>query len=193
MGKKLDKQQYLVHTFPAQYGELQPTSSWNRCRSLEHPCKFQRVSHLGSVTARRYSIERHPNFAALNRGLHLYSAGRPSRWALAHILVTFKVGPCSLIMFWRHWEFWDRDFKREKPSRPRQKVWPSSQSIAVRPHHLCLSQSVSVTTCILITRWKMLTLACCGTVFPWPSVSPSVCHWSRKEGDLCSYVLGRQN
>ena len=28
-----------------------------------------------------------PNFVALNRGRHLYSAGRPSRWALAHILV----------------------------------------------------------------------------------------------------------
>jgi len=26
-----------------------------------------------------------PNFAALNRGRHVYSAGRPSRWALAHI------------------------------------------------------------------------------------------------------------
>jgi len=30
---------------------------------------------------------RQPNFAALNRGRHLCSAGRPSRWALAHILV----------------------------------------------------------------------------------------------------------
>ena len=28
-----------------------------------------------------------PNFAVLNRGRHLYSAGRPSCWALAHILV----------------------------------------------------------------------------------------------------------
>jgi len=27
--------------------------------------------------------------AALNRGRYLYSAGRPSRWALAHILVVF--------------------------------------------------------------------------------------------------------
>jgi len=27
--------------------------------------------------------------AALNRGRHLYSAGRPSRWALAHILVFY--------------------------------------------------------------------------------------------------------
>jgi len=37
-----------------------------------------------------------PNFAALNRGRHLCSAGRQSRWALAHILVyavrTWKVG-----------------------------------------------------------------------------------------------------
>jgi len=49
--------------------------------------KFQRVSLLGSVTARHSSRGRQPNFAALNRGRHLYSAGRPSRWALAHILV----------------------------------------------------------------------------------------------------------
>jgi len=31
------------------------------------------------------SSGRQPNFAALNRGRHLYSAGRPSGWALAHI------------------------------------------------------------------------------------------------------------
>ena len=29
--------------------------------------------------------------AALSRGRHLYSAGRPSRWALAHILVSLVV------------------------------------------------------------------------------------------------------
>jgi len=45
----------------------------------------QRVSHLGSVTARHSSSGRQTNFAALNRGRHLYSAGQPSRWALAHI------------------------------------------------------------------------------------------------------------
>ena len=32
-----------------------------------------------------------PNFAALNRGRHLYSAGRPSRCALDHILVVIVV------------------------------------------------------------------------------------------------------
>ena len=33
------------------------------------------------------------HFAALNRGRHLYSAGRPSRWTLAHIssLVVFHI------------------------------------------------------------------------------------------------------
>jgi len=54
---------------------------------LEHPCKFQQVSHLGTVTAWHSSSGRQPNFAALNRGRHLYSAGWPSRWAFAHILV----------------------------------------------------------------------------------------------------------
>jgi len=42
---------------------------------------------LASVTVRQSSSGRQPNFAVLNRGRHLYLAGRPSRWALAHILV----------------------------------------------------------------------------------------------------------
>jgi len=33
--------------------------------------------------------------AALNRGRHLYLAGRPSRWALAHILVNVYFLPNS--------------------------------------------------------------------------------------------------
>jgi len=53
--------------------------------SLGHPCKVQRVSHLGSVNARHSSNGRQSNFTALNRGRHQYSAGRPSRLALAHI------------------------------------------------------------------------------------------------------------
>ena len=74
-----------------QYGELRPTSGWNLLASLGHPCKFQRVSRLDSVTARQSSSGRQPNFVALNRGRHLYSAGRPSRWALAHIsILTFQ-------------------------------------------------------------------------------------------------------
>jgi len=83
IGKKLLSSN--ISPTSSQYGELRPTSGWDRSGSLGHPCKFQRVSHLGSVTARHYSSGRQPNFVMLNRGLHLYSAGRPSRWALAHI------------------------------------------------------------------------------------------------------------
>ena len=72
-----------------QYGERRPTTGRELLTSLGHPSKFQRVSRLGSVTARHSSNGRQPNFASLNRGRHLYSAGRPSRWALAYILVLF--------------------------------------------------------------------------------------------------------
>jgi len=45
-------------------------------------------SYIGSVTA-RYSISwRQANFATFSRGRHRYSAGRPSRWASSHILVS---------------------------------------------------------------------------------------------------------
>jgi len=45
------------------------------------------LSYIGSVTARYSSCGHQPNFAVLSRERHLYSAGWPSRWALAHILV----------------------------------------------------------------------------------------------------------
>ena len=93
-----------------------PTSGWDRFVSLGHPCKFQRVSHLSSVTARHSSSGRQPNFAALNRGRHLYSAERPSRWALAHILFlnnSVENGPIWIIFglrnpeeIWRHKCLW---------------------------------------------------------------------------------------
>ena len=55
--KKLVKQQYLFHMSPPpQYGELQPTSGWDRFVSLGHPCKFQQVLRLGSVTARHLVV-----------------------------------------------------------------------------------------------------------------------------------------
>ena len=68
------------------YGELQLTSSWDRFVSLGHLSYFQCVSCLGNVTARHSSSGRQRNFAALDRGHHQYLAGRPSCWALAHIL-----------------------------------------------------------------------------------------------------------
>ena len=98
--KKFVKQQYVPH-MASQYGELLPTSSWDRFTSLGHPYKFQRLLRLGSVTARQSSSERQPNFAALNRGRHLCSAGRQSRWALAHIL--FLSTACGRLL-WIHFD-----------------------------------------------------------------------------------------
>jgi len=51
LGKKLVN----LHMSP-QYGELRPISGWDRSGSLRHPCKFQRVSRLGSVTARHLVV-----------------------------------------------------------------------------------------------------------------------------------------
>ena len=48
----------------------------------------QQIS-TGFASWQRYCTDsssgRQANFAALNRGRHLYSVGRPSHWALAHI------------------------------------------------------------------------------------------------------------
>ena len=46
----------LSSNMSPQYGERRPTSGWDRSGSLMHPCKFQPVSRLCSVTARRLVV-----------------------------------------------------------------------------------------------------------------------------------------
>jgi len=67
IGKKLVKQQYLLEMSP-QYGELRPASGWDWFGSLGHPCKFQRVSRFGNVTALHCSSGRQPNFGRRTKG-----------------------------------------------------------------------------------------------------------------------------
>jgi len=85
--RKSVKQQYVLHMSP-QYGELRPTSGWDRSGNFEAP---QQIS-TGFASWERYctaSISgRQPN--CVNRKRHLCSAGRPSRWALARILVAYS-------------------------------------------------------------------------------------------------------
>ena len=94
--KKIFMQRYVLH-MSSQYGELRPTNGWDPSGSLRHPCIALQIL-TGFASWQRYctasSNGRQPNFAALNRGRHLCSAGRPSHWALAHILVNelFTVG-----------------------------------------------------------------------------------------------------
>jgi len=54
------------------------------------PANFNGFRVLAALLHGIYGSGRQPNFAALNRWRHRYSGGRPSRWALAHILVHFK-------------------------------------------------------------------------------------------------------
>jgi len=68
--KKLVKQQYLLH-MSSQYSELRPTNGWDLLASLRHPCKFQRIPHLGSVTARHSSSGRQPNCGVEQRAPHI--------------------------------------------------------------------------------------------------------------------------
>jgi len=70
---------------PPQYGELQ-----QRLRSIRYfgvPQLISTASRLGSVTARQ-SSSASATLVGVEQRCHLCSAGRPSGWALAHILVS---------------------------------------------------------------------------------------------------------
>ena len=71
----------------SQYGELRPTRGLDLLARLHTQQFSMGFYRLGGFTARGTVVYsgRQPNFAVLNRERHLYSAGRPSRWALAHI------------------------------------------------------------------------------------------------------------
>jgi len=74
-----------------QYGEHRPTNGWDPSGSLRPPLQIS----TGFASWQRYctasSSRRQANFAELNRGRHLCSAGRPSGWAT----ITLGIGPHS--------------------------------------------------------------------------------------------------
>ena len=123
-----------------QYSELRPTSGWDLLASLRHPCKFQCVSLLGIVTAQQSSSGHQPNFAALNRGRHLYSAGRPWRWALAHILVFVVYLKANATV---------EDNGHVPASSP-------AQQHSVRRYEICWS----ILCCFIVAGWLNSSLAC---------------------------------
>ena len=73
---------YTVYTF---LGILPPNGILLSAKFTLRPSLA--FSYTGSVSARNSNSGHQPNFAVLSRGRHLYSAGRPSHWALAHVLV----------------------------------------------------------------------------------------------------------
>jgi len=85
--KKLVKQRYVLHMSHnmVNFGPLAAEIGLPVCGT---PANFNGFRVLAALLhSSQLSSERQPNFAALNRGHHLCSAGRPSRWALAHMLI----------------------------------------------------------------------------------------------------------
>jgi len=69
------------------FGPLMAEICWRVCGTSPH---FNRFHILAALLHCTLVVGVSPT-AALNRGRHLYLAGRPSRWALAHILVMVAV------------------------------------------------------------------------------------------------------
>ena len=63
------------------------------------PANFNEFRVFATLVYGTLVVGRQPNFAALNRRYHLYSAGRPSGWALAHISSLFFVCFCTITYF----------------------------------------------------------------------------------------------
>jgi len=78
------------------FGPLTPEIYW---RVWGTQANFNGFHVLAALLNAANGSGRQPNFAALNRKRHQYSAGRPSRWALAHILLLFVSGPFVRLWF----------------------------------------------------------------------------------------------
>jgi len=90
----------------SQYGELWPTNTWDRFGSLGHPSKFQRVSHLGFVTAATSFTGGQPNLLGRFLGrytiYHTFSAAfAPWRnFAMCKVHFTYK---SFVLLYWQHY------------------------------------------------------------------------------------------
>jgi len=109
IGKKLVKQQYLLHMSP-QHGNFGPLAAEIVSLVWGTPANFNRFGVLAALLDGTLVVGVSQT-AALNRGRHLYLAGRPSRWALAHILVLL----CFSVPMWyhSHWQppwWWPSDY-----------------------------------------------------------------------------------
>ena len=83
---KIVKQQYLSPTCIYNMVNFGPLTAEIGSGVWGTPTNFTGFCVLAALL---HSTGRQPNFAALNRGCHLCSAGRPSGWALAHISSSF--------------------------------------------------------------------------------------------------------
>jgi len=98
------------------------------------------------------SSGRQPNFTALNRGRHLCSAGRPSRWALAHILVMAAlcnraghyILPCGLFL---------SSFFLSSPNLSGRRLDVYHTSTHIISYHIYFAQKYLVQTANTSSNW----------------------------------------
>ena len=124
-------------TCPDNMVNLRPTNGWDLLASLGHRYKFQWVFASWQRYCTTSSSGRQPNFAALNRGRHLCSAGRPSGWALAHILVSLIFALWTVILNW-------------------SETWCQMSPHWCYQHHLL---AIIYTTLSVIEMWLLVTIA----------------------------------
>ena len=87
IGEKLVKQQYVLN-ISSQYGKLRPTGGWDQLGVCGTPANFNGFRILAALLHASLVV----SVSQTLRGqCHLYLAGRPSRWALAHILVLYHL------------------------------------------------------------------------------------------------------
>jgi len=104
IGKNLVKHQYVLH-ISSQYGKLRPTNGWDRLTNLGHPCKFQLVSHLCSVTARHLAVGVSQTLRRWTEGATCIRQGDHHVWHWPTFLVSVKM-PFFLNYCWARfpWE-----------------------------------------------------------------------------------------
>jgi len=102
IGKKLSSN--ISSTRSHNMVKFRPSSGWDRSGSLGHPCKFQRVSHLGSVTARHSSNGRAKLCSVEQRAPPIFdraaitlSIGPHSSFSYYSVLKCFKMQSLQLL------------------------------------------------------------------------------------------------
>jgi len=110
----------------SQYGELRPTNGWDRLTRLGHPCEFQMVSGLGSITARHLVL-------GVSQTLRRWTEGSTYIRQGDHHVGHWPVWPTFLVLIFY-------DFGLKMPSHASKKgvlrIWlPIQWTVSSRPVH----------------------------------------------------------
>jgi len=135
-----------------------PITAENCWRVWGTPANF---NGFGGFTARYSSSGRQPNFAALNRGRHLYWAGRPSHWALAHISSYYH----TLVWYWYA-------NSRTSITLPLVGVWSNAMIVFVCL--VCLNISAVCLFARVSQKQRVQTLRIFCTCYPWRRLGPAL-------------------